>query len=594
MRALDHPKAKDEIGRQELARRHRDALATCARVLLSADDLSQVDEALVALLAATDATSIFIEVNVEHPDLGPCSTMLREISEFGVRENPDTWSMVPWSEMPDSHALLSRGEPFAFLVRELDPVERRLYGDIDALSELDVPFFVDDKWIGLIGLSDDRTERAWRPDEVGLMVAAAQMLEAFWARKEAREAAERIAETSRVALRYQSALVASSRALLTVSDEHEALGSVLGALIEATDVDFGFVERNVERPDIGLCSQTVIECGSTGPSNDGDDYWNLVPWSRMPDSYARLSHGEPFAFAIDDLGPVEKELYLDAPYPTRSEIDLPIFVDGAWEGLVGFADRSAVRRWTLEEMDLLATVADLIGAHWARELAQRRLGELIEAKDTLVASISHELRTPLTVIVGLASELNDRAQRFDGDTIREFIDIIARQSADLADIVDDLLVAARLDADIHVLPSRIDLGLEVSAVIEALDMSHVQVTGGAGAWADSSRVRQIVRNLLTNARRYGGPNIQIELSVRQDRSIIRVIDDGPGVSEAIVDELFVPYQSGHHQHTQPGALGLGLSISKALATRMGGDLRYTHAHGLTDFALALPRKAPRA
>ncbi len=313
----------------------------------------------------------------------------------------------------------------------------------------------------------------------------------------------------------------------------------------------------------------------------------------MPDSYAHLTRSEPFAFSTGDLGPVERELYANAPYPAQSEINLPIFVDGAWEGLVGFAAASSVRRWTSEEIDLIATIADLIGAHWARRKAQDRLAELIRAKDTFLASVSHELRTPLTVIVGLASELKEHDDRFDPATTRESIDVIARQSVDLADIVDDLLVAARLDGEIHVLPSRIDLGIEVTAVVTALDMDAAHVTGGAVAWADSSRVRQIVRNLLTNARRYGGPNVRVELSSLQDRAIVRVIDDGVGVSDTMVDKLFLPYQSGRAELTQPDAIGLGLSISKALATRMGGDLRYTSEDDRTVFSLALPRSAPR-
>ncbi len=574
---------------QDLARRHRDALATCARVLLSAEDLSQVDEALSALLAATDATSIFIEVNVVDETLGPCSTMLREISTSGVDQNTANWSLVPWAQMPESHGPLSRGEPYAFLVSELDPIEKALYSNVNALSELDVPFSVGGEWIGLIGLSDDRTERAWRLDEVGLMVAAAQMLEAFWERKMANEAAERMATASKTALKYQRALVASSRALLTVPDERDAFAVVLQALTKATSADYGFVERNEEHADVGLCSRTVLECDQNGPEPDGDEYWELVPWSRMPDSYAHLSQGKPFAFAIEDLSETERTLYTDAPHFTRCEINLPIFVDGTWEGLVGFASASTVRNWTAEEIDLLAAIADLIGAHWARTRAQDKLAQLVAAKDTFLASVSHELRTPLTVVVGLAAELKDHAERFDAANVREFIDIIARQSMDLADIVDDLLIAARLDGEIHMLPSRIDLGIEVNAVVEALGMDEVRVTGGAAAWADSSRVRQIVRNLLTNARRYGGPNVHVELSIMHDLAIIRVIDDGAGVSDAAVDMLFVPYQSGQHEPTQPDAIGLGLSISKALATRMGGDLRYTTEDGRTVFSLALPR-----
>ncbi|MDH3731385.1 MAG: HAMP domain-containing histidine kinase, partial [Acidimicrobiia bacterium] len=244
-----------------------------------------------------------------------------------------------------------------------------------------------------------------------------------------------------------------------------------------------------------------------------------------------------------------------------------------------------------EELELLTTVADMIGAHWERLRTQEQLADLLAAKDAFLASVSHELRTPLTVVVGLSSELRDDPDRHDPDAVREFIATIAQQSADLADIVDDLLVAARVDDDIHMNASRIDLGIEAGSVVETLGMAGVVIAGNAVAWADPMRVRQIIRNLLTNAQRYGGSNVEVELTVIAEKAILRVIDDGPGADDSITEVLFEPYQIGHRKSTQPDAIGLGLSISKRLATLMGGDLRYAREGDRTVFALALPRQA---
>ncbi|MDH3470138.1 MAG: GAF domain-containing sensor histidine kinase [Acidimicrobiia bacterium] len=588
MPAVDPPLSAIDSAQESLAQRHRDALAVCARVLLFADDLEQVDEALQALLAATDATSIFIELNVEDPDLGACSSMVREVTQPGYNSDPDHWSLVPWDNMPDSYQHLSQGKPFAFLVSGLGPTERAQYEGVTSLSELDVPFSMNDEWVGLIGLSDHRVERAWRNDEVGLMVTAAEMVGAFWERRETRRVAEQMVATTQQALRYQQALVASARALLSVADEKKVLAATLEALTEATNIDYGFVERNVEVPGVGLCSETVFEFDRNDLEGEIDLYWQQVPWSNMPDSYKRLSRGLPFAFTPDDLGPIERSLYENDPYPVQSEVDIPIFVDGSWEGLVGFADTRRVREWTPEELDLLTTIAELIGAHWARQNTEERLGRLLKAKDAFLASVSHELRTPLTVVVGLAAELDQDPQRFEPETTREFIEIIAQQSTDLANIVDDLLVAARVDSDIQVSPSRMDLGIEVTSVVEALGMDGLEVTGTAVAWADAARVRQVVRNLLTNAVRYGGRNVEIEISSVQDLAIVRVIDDGEGVGAGLIDTLFEPYQIGHREQSQPDAIGLGLFISRRLATLMGGDLRYSREAGRTVFSLAIP------
>lgn len=562
----------------------------CSRVLLSAEDLDEVDEALLALLAATDATSIFIELNLDDPELGPCSSMMREVTRPGYNVDTEHWKLVPWSRMPDSFERLSRGEPFAFQVSSLGATERALYDEGATISELDVPFFTGGEWVGLLGLSDHEQERSWRPDEVGLLVTAAEMLGAFWERRAARQDAAAMVVATERALRYQRALFIASRALLSIPEELEAFDVALHALTEAAGVDHGFIQRNEEVAGVGLCSRSIYEVDLHDPAGTPHAYWELVPWSRMPNSYGRMSRGLAFAFTRDELGPVEQQLYREGPCPIASMIEIPIFVDGAWEGLISFADTSSVRQWAPEEMELLTTVADLIGVHWLRLRNQEQLAELLKAKDAFLASVSHELRTPLTVVVGMSAELRDRSDSFPPEMVQEFIDIIAQQSADLADIVDDLLVAARVDRDIHTSPSHIDVRIEVDSVIEALGMSHVAVDGTGVAWADPRRVRQVIRNLLTNAQRYGGPTVRVEILAVQDRSIIRVIDDGSGVGDDTAGVLFEPYQIGHREQSQPEAIGLGLSISMRLSRLMGGDLRYARERDRTVFALALPRR----
>jgi signal transduction histidine kinase len=86
----------------------------------------------------------------------------------------------------------------------------------------------------------------------------------------------------------------------------------------------------------------------------------------------------------------------------------------------------------------------------ARDISERieaeaRLEKLVRSKDDFVASVSHELRTPLTAVVGLTQELRDNRQLFSPDETAEFITLIAEQSAEVAKIVEDLLVAARAE-----------------------------------------------------------------------------------------------------------------------------------------------------
>ena len=229
-----------------------------------------------------------------------------------------------------------------------------------------------------------------------------------------------------------------------------------------------------------------------------------------------------------------------------------------------------------------------------RIAAEARLEQLVRSKDDFVASVSHELRTPLTAVVGLTQELRDDWDRFTAAESSEFISLIADQSAEVANIVEDLLVAARADIGKITITSReTHVGQQVAAVLTALGMDNnasisVITDDGARALADATRVRQIIRNLLTNAIRYGGN--EIELAVRRSNGsvLITVTDDGPGVPEERRESIFEPYERAHAVSTQPASVGLGLTVSRQLARLMGGDLTYRSESRGSSFELSLP------
>jgi PAS domain S-box-containing protein len=228
--------------------------------------------------------------------------------------------------------------------------------------------------------------------------------------------------------------------------------------------------------------------------------------------------------------------------------------------------------------------------------AERELAALISSKDELVASVSHELRTPITTILGMAFELRDHADEFGLDETRQFISYIADQSRELSNIVDDLLVAARSDDTLAVHPEAVDLHDEVVEMLASNPgdtQPEIVIGGPVLAWADPLRLRQIVRNLLTNARRYGGPNVTIEAGHESRGIFLRVRDDGAGVPTADREKVFEPYTRVGGDAGLPGSIGLGLPVSRRLARLMGGDLTYRYENGSV-FELTLPEPARRA
>jgi PAS domain S-box-containing protein len=248
--------------------------------------------------------------------------------------------------------------------------------------------------------------------------------------------------------------------------------------------------------------------------------------------------------------------------------------------------------FTTDDDTYLLAVSAVLAAAIERAEAARRLEAMVESKDEFIASVSHEVRTPLTVVAGMAQELAERWESFSNDEVDEFLGLIVEQSRDMRDLIEDLLVAARADlGKIHVQVAPVPLLAEVRAVVSAMtdaDRDRIAV-GEADAigMVDPVRFRQIVRNLLTNAIRYGGPHIEVAISCDADEVTVAVGDDGQGVPEDKKELIFEAFE-GAHEGVAPGSIGLGLAVSRKLAELMGGRLGYGH-DAMTTFSLVVNR-----
>ena len=218
-----------------------------------------------------------------------------------------------------------------------------------------------------------------------------------------------------------------------------------------------------------------------------------------------------------------------------------------------------------------------------------QLEELLASKDRLIASVSHELRTPLTGVIGLTSVIRDSAAgELDAENTL-LLDMVVEQGAELSNIIDDLLTHARAEAGTLQVES-FEFNLTGEALTVAASHGVELPDVGVSVWAlgDPMRMRQILRNLITNARRYGGPNVGVHVEADGEIAAVSVVDDGSGVPEAEVESIFEPYQTAHEIGTQPGSVGLGLSVALSMARLMGGDLTHTRQDGITMFRLSLP------
>jgi two-component system, OmpR family, sensor histidine kinase KdpD len=148
--------------------------------------------------------------------------------------------------------------------------------------------------------------------------------------------------------------------------------------------------------------------------------------------------------------------------------------------------------------------------------------------------------------------------------------------------VDDLLVATTAEAGaVRVGSEEVDVSEVIASTIETIDLGVTPVVSGYShlARADGLRLRQVLRNLLSNAARHGGPSIQVSHRREGDHVFIEVSDDGAGIPADRVEKMFDAFALTDRGHGE--SVGLGLSVSRTLAEAMGGSLTYERRDGRT-------------
>ncbi len=224
-----------------------------------------------------------------------------------------------------------------------------------------------------------------------------------------------------------------------------------------------------------------------------------------------------------------------------------------------------------------------------RIAAEERMRQLVKSKDEFLATVSHELRTPLTSVLGYAEVL--RGSDVTAAESKAMVATIADQATDLANIVEDLLVGARGDlGQLDVDASPFDVLDLLSGVLHSASNVKFEPSASKGVVAvgDAGRVRQILRNLLSNAERYGGKSRSVAVAVTGGMVSIAVCDGGPPLPPDVSERIFDRYYRGQAGSGRPGSVGIGLTISRELARMMGGDLVYRHDGKWSRFELSLP------
>jgi signal transduction histidine kinase len=193
-----------------------------------------------------------------------------------------------------------------------------------------------------------------------------------------------------------------------------------------------------------------------------------------------------------------------------------------------------------------------------------RIEELVAAHRLLIANCSHELRTPLARIAVAASLMGEQADAKTRDSLK-------RDVAELDQLIEEILLASRLDAQ-STLERREPIDLPALAAEEAAHYDLEAAGSPATVLGDRPLLRRLIRNLLENARRYaGGGSITISVATEANRVVLEVIDKGPGVPATERERIFEPFYRLPETAENGRGSGLGLALVRQIARRHGGD-----------------------
>jgi len=300
----------------------------------------------------------------------------------------------------------------------------------------------------------------------------------------------------------------------------------------------------------------------------------------------------------------------------RSELLVPLVLDGKVRGFVSFGAKRSGREYNAEDSRLLVAVTDQLAlclengrlyeesikAYHIVEATNKKLIEMDKVKKQFVANICHELRTPVSTIIGFAEVLLNPS--YSGDR-RRMLERLVNNGQELTEVMDNLLNFSRMEAE--AVFTRFE-PVKLNEILQALAMMTrrlirerpiefcVNVEAPIDTIeSDGQKLSQILMHLLTNAVKFTEKG-KIELNVRRlfqgDESVleIAVSDTGIGIElhhQEIIFEEFRQLDGSSTRHY--GGTGVGLSLCRKLATSLGGNISVTSALGKGSvFFLRLP------
>ena len=268
---------------------------------------------------------------------------------------------------------------------------------------------------------------------------------------------------------------------------------------------------------------------------------------------------------------------------------------------------SVLRRWTAALGSAALDVQDVIRFNEAidqavAESVARFTLQTEQARNFFFGMLGHDMRSPLSAIKMSAEYLSKLNA---GESISAAALRIVRSGARMQALLNDLLDfnRTRFGLGITVEPTEIDLAVVFADEVQQLRVAHpeaqieLSTTGDFHGFWDEHRLAQLLGNLVVNALKYGNRDtpVRIEVDGRATEVVFEVRNQGPRIAPPFLSQIFDPLKRGTEQQAssgRDGSLGLGLYISRGIATAHGGDISVKSDERETIFTVRLPRRMP--
>ncbi|HEX8807155.1 MAG TPA: HAMP domain-containing sensor histidine kinase [Candidatus Aquilonibacter sp.] len=193
-----------------------------------------------------------------------------------------------------------------------------------------------------------------------------------------------------------------------------------------------------------------------------------------------------------------------------------------------------------------------------------------------IADAGHELRTPLTIFMGYLDALRSGVVQ-DGEGVRQVHETMLDESRKMKQIIEKLILLARLERDAEPIADTIDLQSVAARAVDALrpiagERLQLATDGDATVLGDDAELYEAVKNVVENAVHYAPASLVIvRVGHEGEDAVLKVADRGPGMAQIDVEHAFDRFYRGTSRGEVDGS-GLGLAIAKRAVERMGGSI----------------------